>query len=332
MAVAFQQSSRIRSAGRSHRYRHDVGVARTLADCRSLILAAPPHLKLLPFGAGQSLGDVCLNDGGALIVTREMAKILSFDRADGTLTCEPGVTFGQIANETLSEPGAWLPFVFPGTTAVTMGGAIANDIHGKNHLLHGSFCHHVRSIELLRSDGSVTLCSERDNAELFRATLGGLGLTGIIVSATFRLRPVPGPIMECESIRLERLADAFPLFSASTQEWEYCYSWHDPFDPAGRGVFVRCRHVAGVAHEAEPPSLLMRMPPACRCRRSSEATPCGARGTPSCWRKRPNTRDGISRIAMPWRRSGISRAGIACLGREDCSTSSASSLNATGLR
>jgi FAD/FMN-containing dehydrogenase len=153
----------------------------------------------------------------------------------------------------------WFPAVFPGTTAVTVAGAIANDIHGKNHMSQGSFCHHVEEVTLLRSDGEFVACSERDNAGLFHATLGGLGLTGIIVSAALRMRQVPGPLLLSEDSRCSSLAEAFALLLEAPDEWEYRFAWFDPFDPDGRGLFTRSRHVPGEAGEAEPNGLLMRM-------------------------------------------------------------------------
>jgi FAD/FMN-containing dehydrogenase len=167
---------------------------------------------------------------------------------------------GELANEGLGVPASegWFPAVFPGTAAVTVAGAIANDIHGKNHMSQGSFCHHVEALTLLRSDGSYVVCSERENPELFRATLGGLGLTGIIVSAALRMRPVPGPLLLSEDLRCSSLAEAFALLLEAPNEWEYRFAWFDPFDPAGRGLFTRSRHVPGEVGEAEPNSLLMR--------------------------------------------------------------------------
>ena len=241
----FRPSSRIRSAGRSHRYRHLVASASTIDDCRALLRAAPPQLTLLPFGAGQSLGDSCLNDGGALIMTRAMNRVLRLDRAAGVAIVEPGVTVGELADLGLAAPDdepRWFPAVFPGNAGVTIAGAIANDVHGKNHASHGSFCHHVQALTLLRSDDGTLECSERRNVELFRATLGGLGLTGIIVSATLGLKRVSQPLLECEEIRCDALADAYPLFDASERDWEYRFFWFDPFDPAARGVFTRARH------------------------------------------------------------------------------------------
>jgi FAD/FMN-containing dehydrogenase len=215
---------------------------------------------LLPFGAGQSLGDSCLNDGGALIVTRDMAQLLHFDRTAGLITVEPGLTMSALAETALASSNghSWFPAVFPGSAAVTVAGAIANDVHGKNHPVQGSFCHHVEALTLLRSDGKTVTCSEVENADLFHATLGGLGLTGVILSATIRLRPVPGSVLENEHRRCDSLAQALALFAEPDVGWEYHFYWFDPFDAAGRGVFTRARHSAAPARTAEPPSRLIR--------------------------------------------------------------------------
>ena len=100
--------------------------------------------------------------------------------------------------------------------------------------------------------------SARENSELFYATLGGLGLTGIIVSATLRLRTCSGPLLESEDLYCESLVEALSLFFESGKDWEYRFYWLDTFDPVGRGVFTRSRHCAGQLRDAEPPSLAMR--------------------------------------------------------------------------
>jgi FAD/FMN-containing dehydrogenase len=278
MPLPFRPTSRVLSAGRSHRFRHHVAVAKTAEDCRALLLAAPGHLTVLPFGAGQSLGDSCLNDGGVLIMTRKMANVLRFDCADGLITVEPGLTMGELADLVLASSSgrSWFPAVFPGSAAVTIGGAIANDVHGKNHPFQGSFCHHVEALTLLRSNGKTVTCSEVENEDLFRATLGGLGLTGVIVSATIRLRPVSSSVLENEHLRCESLAQALALFAEPAADWEYRFFWFDPFDPAGRGVFTRARHSTSPAGMAEPPSRLIRL--------IGRVPLPASLGTPALWR------------------------------------------------
>jgi FAD/FMN-containing dehydrogenase len=278
MPPVFRPNSQVLSAGRSQRFRHHVAAAVTTGDCRTLLLAAPVDLTVLPFGAGQSLGDSCLNDGGGLIVTNRMKRILHADWANGLIRCEPGVTMGQLADISLSSSNGQtcFPAVFPGNTAVTVGGAIANDVHGKNHLSQGSFCHHVQALTLVRSDGGIVNCDEHENADLFHATLGGLGLTGVILSAAIKIRTCSGPLIESEELRCESLADALPLFFDGDKDWEYRFYWLDTFDPAGRGVFTRSRHCAGRVSDAEQQSLAMR---------AVARLPLSARiGGPALWR------------------------------------------------
>jgi FAD/FMN-containing dehydrogenase len=142
----------------------------------------------LPVGAGRSYGDVCLLDHGTLFPTRGMDKLLHFDPETGVLRCEAGVTLAEILDFAVPR-GFFLP-VTPGTKYVTVGGAIANDIHGKNHHVAGTFGHHVPQFELIRSDGNRILCSESVNPDWYSATIGGMGLTGLISWAEVRLRPI----------------------------------------------------------------------------------------------------------------------------------------------
>lgn len=210
----------------------------------------PPDLTaiagpLLPFGLGRSYGDVCLNEGGVLIDTTRMNRLIAFDRENGTLHCEAGTSLASILDVVV--PAGWFPAVTPGTRFVTVGGAIANDIHGKNHHRAGTFGRHVLRLELLRSDGRRVWCSPEENAELFAATIGGLGLTGLILSAEIRLRRVPGPAVAVERIRYGSLREFFALCDESDAACEYTVAWVDGFARGprlGRGIFMRGDHVA----------------------------------------------------------------------------------------
>jgi len=147
-----------------------------------LPLPADETESLLPFGNGRSYGDVYLNDGATLIDACPLDRVIAFDPATGALRCEAGVLLAEIL--TLGVPHGWFPPVTFGTRFVTLGRAIANDVHGKNHHHRGTFSRHVRVFELLRSDGSQRLCSPTENLELYRATIGWLGLTGLITWAS----------------------------------------------------------------------------------------------------------------------------------------------------
>ncbi len=139
----------------------------------------------LPFGNGRSYGDSCLNHNETLVLTRKLNHFISFDPSSGILCCESGLLLSEILR--LIIPQGWFLPVTPGTKLVTLGGAIANDVHGKNHHNAGTFGCHVIEFELLRSDKGRLICSPRSNKDLFSATIGGLGLTGIITWAKLRL-------------------------------------------------------------------------------------------------------------------------------------------------
>lgn len=211
-------------------------------EARSEALPALPT-SCLPFGNGRSYGDVCLNAGGALLRTRRMNRFIAFDRATGRLRCESGVLLKDILD--LVVPQGWFLPVTPGTRFVTVGGAIANDVHGKNHHIQGSFGHHVRRLELLRSDGARIVCGQNEAPDWFRATVGGLGLTGLITWAELQLMPVSNPFMVTQSLRFKDL-DAFWVLNAEAESrWPYIVAWVDCTATGrrqGRGILMLGRH------------------------------------------------------------------------------------------
>lgn len=199
--------------------------------------------KILPYGYGRSYGDVCLNDGGVVISTRRLNHFISFDNQTGVLRCEAGVTMGQILE--LVVPQGWFLPVTPGTKFVSVGGAIANDVHGKNHHRAGTFGGHVRQLELLRSHGQRLLCSPTQNQQLWRATIGGLGLTGLITWAEIKLKKISGPLLDVETIRMKNLDDWLALTEQSDKAHEYTVAWVDTSAGGrqlGRGLFMRGNH------------------------------------------------------------------------------------------
>ncbi|HEX7036342.1 MAG TPA: FAD-binding oxidoreductase [Pseudomonadales bacterium] len=201
---------------------------------------------MLPYGNGRSYGDSCLNDAGVLLDTRGLDRFIHFDRTQGVIRCEAGVLLADILD--LVVPTGWFLPVTPGTRFVTVGGAIANDVHGKNHHRAGSFGRHVRAFELLRSDGSRYLCTPEQNVDWFGATIGGLGLTGVIVWAEIELVPIPGPLISVESVRMPSLDAFFRLSAASDRDYEYTVAWIDCLARGralGRGLFMRGNHVRG---------------------------------------------------------------------------------------
>jgi FAD/FMN-containing dehydrogenase len=207
--------------------------------------ALASEVSVLPIGNRRSYGDSCLNVGGALLEMRTLDRFIAFDRDAGTITCEVGVLLDELLEIVM--PAGWFVPVTPGTRFVTVGGLIANDVHGKNHHVAGTFGRHVLCFELLRSSGERLRCSPTENAEWFAATIGGLGLTGVITWAQIRLRRVVGPWLDLETIRFGTLDEFFALCETSDREWEYTVAWIDCARrraKAGRGLFQRANHAS----------------------------------------------------------------------------------------
>ena len=200
---------------------------------------------LLPHGLGRSYGDSCLNDGGWLLDTTPLDRLIAFDADTGLLRCEAGVSLADIL--TVVVPRGWFLPVVPGTQWVTVGGAIANDIHGKNHHRAGTFGRHVTRFELLRSSGERIVCSPELSPELYAATIGGLGLTGVILWAELQLQAIAGPAIAAERIRFGSLDDFFTL-TGEDAGYEYTVAWVDALARGrklGRGVYFRGKHAPG---------------------------------------------------------------------------------------
>lgn len=188
-------------------------------------------------GMGRSYGDVCLNPDGILWQTTALDRFIRFDADTGLLTCEAGVLLRDI--QRLAVARGWMLPVTPGTQLVTVGGAIANDVHGKNHHVLGSFGNHVRRLRLVRTSGEAIECGPGLHADWFAATVGGIGLTGVIVEADIQLRRVPGPWLDTETIPYANLDEFFHLADTSEAGWEHTVSWIDCLSGTGRGIFMR---------------------------------------------------------------------------------------------
>jgi len=241
-----------RSWGRRHREEQRLLFPSSTAAAARLLAETGPFL---PYGQGRSYGDSCLNDDGALLASGRLDHLVAFDLERGILTCEAGVTLAAIiavlGSRPLPDGGYWALPVVPGTKNVSVGGAIANDVHGKNHESAGTFGRHVLSFDLLRSDRGVLRCSPDVEPELYCATIGGLGLTGMVLAATFKLVRVPGLLMETYDRRLENLDQ---YFSATSDDAERSYraAWVDVTASGkaiGRGIHSASRWVEG----APPP-------------------------------------------------------------------------------
>lgn len=244
---------KVSSWGRLSAAEHDV---RVLGERNALATRIAQPLPGLAFGMGRSYGDVCLNPGGALWQTRSLDRLVAFDPDNGRLRCEPGVLLRDI--QRLMMPRGWALPVTPGTQVVTVGGAIANDVHGKNHHVRGSFGDNVRSLTLLRTDGQRLVCTPATEPGWFAATVGGAGLTGLIVEAELQLQQVPGPWLVTETIPYANLQEFFTLADASEAAWEYTVSWIDCLSGDGRGLFMRANPVA--VQTPPPPRRERRLP------------------------------------------------------------------------
>ncbi|HYK02000.1 MAG TPA: FAD-binding oxidoreductase [Thermoanaerobaculia bacterium] len=209
---------------------------------------------ILPYGLGRSYGDVCLNNGHTLLDTSRMSHLLAFDDETGVLTCEAGATLDDILQVLV--PRGWFLPVTPGTKFVTVGGCIANDVHGKNHHRAGTFGRHVLSFELLRSDGARIHCTPTD--DLFRATVGGLGLTGLILTAQVQLRRIESPAIVEERIPFRSLAEFESLSAASDATHEYTVAWLDTFRT--RGLFIRGNHASSPRQIRRPARRSRKLP------------------------------------------------------------------------
>ncbi|HEX3279591.1 MAG TPA: FAD-binding oxidoreductase [Pyrinomonadaceae bacterium] len=203
-------------------------------------------LSVLPFGQGRSYGDTCLNNGATLLDTASLASVMEFDKQLGVLRCEAGATLADIL--TLIVPHNWFLPVTPGTKQVSIGGAIAHDVHGKNHHRAGTFGRYVKRFELVRSSGERVICSAQENAELFGATIAGMGLTGLITWAEFELKRIPGPAIAIERIPFGNLDEFFALAITSDRDYEYTVAWLD--SRFSRGHFGKGVLLCGNSAEA----------------------------------------------------------------------------------
>ncbi len=200
------------------------------------------HNGVLPVGMGRSYGDSCLLKDGNLVETTGMNRLLAFDPETGVLIAEAGMTLAQILDFAVPR-GFFLP-VTPGTKYVTLGGAIANDIHGKNHHVAGTFGSHVSRFELVRSDGTRRVCSPTSDPDWFGATIGGLGLTGMMTWAEVRLRPIVSRMIDYEGIQFHGI-DEFLALTEMYKDVEYTVSWIDCASTGknfARGIFMLGDH------------------------------------------------------------------------------------------
>lgn len=251
--------------------RYPAPVDQEIVRLRSLDEPLPLPLNgrsMLPYGLGRSYGDSCLNSHNALIPISEFNNFIAFDPSSGILRAQAGVSLASILE--VFVPKGWFLPVSPGTKFVTLGGAIANDIHGKNHHVAGTFGCHVQRFELVRSSGERLLCSNTENPQLFAATIGGMGLTGLITWVDVRLIPITSPYLDTRTTKFRNLDEFFDISRESDSLFEYSVSWVDCTSQGanlGRGLFMagnfskqaktRRRATPSIPFPCEAPSWLL---------------------------------------------------------------------------
>jgi FAD/FMN-containing dehydrogenase len=197
------------------------------------------HSSSLPYGNGRSYGDSCLAASDQVLHMRSLDRLIDADWNHGVVTVEAGITLAEVL--AVAIPRGWFLPVTPGTQFATVGGAIANDVHGKNHHVRGTFGRHVRSFGLLRHGQPQITCSPGANSSLFSASIGGLGLTGIIHWAQLQLMPIRASQIDTNTVRFANLAEFFSLADELDDKHEYSVAWVDCLAKGadtGRGVFI----------------------------------------------------------------------------------------------
>lgn len=193
----------------------------------------------LAFGMGRSYGDSCLAASGQVLATPAMDRVLSFDHGTGVLHAQAGMTLEAVLR--LAIPHGWFLPVTPGTKFVSLGGAVANDVHGKNHHVMGTFGRHLRRFTLYRSDRGPIECSPIQESGLFAATIGGLGLTGILLTVELQLRRIHSSRMRQRVVKFGNLGDFFALSTQHDADHEYTVAWIDCLatgGATGRGLYT----------------------------------------------------------------------------------------------
>ena len=199
--------------------------------------------SLLARGQGRAYGDAALNEGGRMVLTERVNRFLAFDRDRGIVRAEAGLTLAELLAVTV--PRGWFPLVTPGTKHVSLGGCVAADVHGKNHHHDGGFGRSVRELELIGADGRRLCCSAQENAEAFHATLGGMGLTGIIGEVELQLQPIDSAWIRARHQGAGNLEKLVQLLQDSDTQARYSVAWVDLMSRGaalGRGVVMNGDH------------------------------------------------------------------------------------------
>ena len=194
-------------------------------------------------GLGRSYGDAALNDDQNVVLMTRLDRMIDFDAETGVLTCEAGVSLQKIIE--LFLPRGFCPLVVPGTQFVTVGGAIAADVHGKNHHQDGSFGTSLIAFELLSPTGQILHCNRETNSDVFCATLGGMGMTGLVLTAQFRLHRVESAYLAIDQVKATDIEEILDIFEREDQRYRYSVAWIDCLarkTSLGRGVLIRGDH------------------------------------------------------------------------------------------
>lgn len=197
---------------------------------------------LIARGNGRCYGDASL--GREVLSTLQYKHIHSFDEQEGIICCEAGVTLDDLL--TVIVPKGWFLPVTPGTKFITVGGAVASDVHGKNHHKDGSFGQHVLEMELVNAEGDVIRCSPEENKDLFFASCGGMGLTGVISRVTFRLKKIETSYIMQKSVKARNIDEIFNLFEQN-ESYTYSVAWIDCLQKGkdlGRSVLMLGEHAS----------------------------------------------------------------------------------------
>ncbi len=206
---------------------------------RQMVADRQSHPRLLMRGLGRSYGDSAVEPTGTVLLQNNLNRVRSFDHATGLLRCEAGVTLEDIIHVVL--PHGWFLPTTPGTKFVTLGGAIAADVHGKNHHVDGTFGRWVQRLNLLLADGSECECSPLEHPELFWATIGGMGLTGVIVEAELQLRRCPSAYYHVSYRRCRNLDATLEVLAETDNSFTYSVGWIDCLgrgDRLGRSILM----------------------------------------------------------------------------------------------
>jgi len=239
------------------------GVSAPGCEVRSEDLAAVTRDAALTRGLGRAYGDAALPPPGVERVagSRLADRILAFDPESGRLRAEAGLSLRALHRSTM--PRGFFAPVSPGTEEVTLGGMVAADVHGKNHHVAGTFGRHVEELLLRVGDGRIVRCSPHEEAELFWATMGGMGLTGHVLEVTFRLDRIPSPWILCETLRFPRLVPLVQALREASTQWPFTVAWIDCLaggDALGRGVLQRGRWCGRDEAPAVPPRQRFTLP------------------------------------------------------------------------